>query len=197
MLTLDGDDSNIGVAVLKVIDQSTKFLPIQLATKFPNLEKLIVERSKLTSLQIHEFEGLLKLRTIEIRYNNISEIYEEAFDDVTELEHLDLSFNHIRSLPSKIFIRLVHLKTLILSNNQIEKLSADIFPRKNAIEEFRASNNLLEIIETKILRFLRKAKLIELTGNVCIDRKFDKSDNNLEGLLKLSGEIDLNCSADD
>lgn len=194
---LNGADSNMNVTVFKVIDQSIRFLPYQLAQVVPNLEKILIERSNLTSIHQHDFEGFSKLKTIEIRNNNLSVIHEAAFEDVTQLEHLDLSFNNIFSLPTKIFFRLVHLKTLILSNNQIEKFTANLLPRKNTIEKFCVNNNQLEIIETKTLRFLRKAKLIDLTGNVCIDLKFNRSEPESRTLVELSGEIDLNCSDDD
>lgn len=188
---------NDNVTSLIITDASAKFLPYQLAKVFPKLEKIIVENSSLTSLHKHDFKGFTQLKRIEIRRNNLSEIEDETFDDIRQIEFLDLSHNNIKNLPSKIFLSLVHLKTLILSFNQIEKFTADLLPRKNAIEEVRVDNNELELIETKILRYLRKAKTIDLTANVCIDLKFDKSDENSKTLVELSGEIDLNCSADD
>ena len=194
---LIGVNSNHSITDLIIVRQSIEFLPFKLAQVMPNLKKIFIERSKLTSIQKNDFEGLSKLNSIEIRHNNLSTIQEGSFDDIIQLELLDLSFNNIQSLPSKIFLRLVHLKTLILSNNQLEKFLADLLPRKNAIEEFRINNNQLEIIETKTLRFLRKAKLIDLKSNVCIDVKFDKNEQGSKGLVELSGKINLNCFVDD
>ena len=195
--SLGGVDSNIHVTILKIQDQSTKYFPINLAERLPNIIKIIVERSKLTSILKEDFAGFLKLKTIEIRYNNLSTIQEGSFDDIIQLEHLDLSFNNIASLPSKIFLRLVHLKTLILSNNQLVMLSADILPRKNVIEEFRINNNQLKLIETKIMRLLQKSILIDLESNVCIDLKFHKNLQGSKTIVELSGEIDLYCSVDE
>jgi Leucine-rich repeat (LRR) protein len=198
ILKIIGNDEEIKkVSVFTSIDQSLKFLPYELAKNFANLRKIIVERSKLTALHKTDFSGFSNLKRIEIRHNNLSLIENGTFDDVTQLEHLDLSYNNIQSLPARIFMKLIHIKSLILSHNQIESFTADLLPRKNAIEVVLIDNNQLEIIETKTLRFLRKTKLIDLTGNVCIDLKFDKADKSSKSLVELSGEIDLNCSSDD
>jgi Leucine-rich repeat (LRR) protein len=193
----DSDEITRSVKTFIVVDQSIKFLPFQLGQTLPKLDKIVVDRSNLTALQKHDFKGLTELRHIEIRHNNLTSIGDETFDDVTQIESLDLSSNNIRSLPSKIFLHLVHLKSLILSNNQIEKFTADLMPRKNAIEVFQVNNNELDLIETKILRYLRRAKIIDLSGNICIDLKYEKTENNSKALVELSGEIDLNCSSDD
>lgn len=188
-------DANI--TTFNVINQSINFLPFELYVTFPNLAEIVVERSKLTSLQRNDFKHLSVLKKIVIRYNNLTMIEAGTVDDVAQLEHLDLSFNNIQSLPVKIFAALTKVKTLILSENLLEKFTADLLPRKNAIEEFRIDHNQLEMIETKTLRFLRRAKLIDLSGNNCIDMKFDKAANTSRALVELSGEIDLNCNADD
>jgi Leucine-rich repeat (LRR) protein len=185
------------ITTLIVSGQSIKFLPFELAKALPKLEKIVVDKSNLSSLQKGDFKDLIELKHIEIRFNNLSSISEEVFDDVKQIEHLYLPNNNIQSLPPKIFLQLVHLKSLILSNNQIAKFTADLMPRKNAIEVFMADNNELELIETKILRFLRKARIIDLSGNVCIDLKYERAESSSKALVELSGEIDLNCSSDD
>ena len=185
------------ITTFKAINQSLKFFPYQLAQILPNLEKIVVERSNLTMIQNRNFEGFLRLKSLEIRFNNLATIQEESFDDITQLEHLNLSFNNIRLLPSKIFALLINLKTLILSNNQIQKITADILPRKNVIENFCVDYNQLEVIETKILKLLMKVKLIDFTRNICVDLKFDQCDSSSTTFIALSGEVNLNCSADD
>lgn len=198
ILKFNGNESidSSNVTVFTVTDQSIKFLPFELSKIFPDLESIIIERSKLTSLLSFDFRGLSKLKRIEIRHNNLSSIEAGTFDDISRLEFLDLSFNAIKSLPSKIFSQLVHAKTLNLSNNELETLTPDLLPRKNLIEEFLVNNNQLEMIETKILRLLRRSKKIDLTANLCIDLKYEVSDNTSKTLIELSGAIDLNCSTD-
>lgn len=188
---------NNSVNIFFADEQSIKYFPFQLSQQFPNLEKIEIQQSKLSALHRMDFDGFSKLAQIVMNNNNLSSISAGTFDSVPELELLDLSSNNIASLPTKIFTRLTRLRTLLLSNNRMITFTADFLPRKNVIDVFRVDNNRLEFIETKTLRFLRKAKLIDLTGNICIDMKFDKTENSTRALVELSGEIDLNCSADD
>ncbi|KAG4070983.1 hypothetical protein HA402_001420 [Bradysia odoriphaga] len=190
-------EPSLYVKIFVVDNQSIKFFPFQLSQHLPNLERIQILQSNLTTLHLTDFDGFPKLSEIVINNNNLSSISDGTFDTVPQLELLDLSTNGITTLPKHIFAKLTRLHTLILSHNQIVRFTADLLPRKNVIETFRADNNQLEFIETRTIRFLRKAKLIDLTGNVCIDMQFAKTENRTRALVELSGEIDLNCSADD
>lgn len=177
--------------------QSIKFFPFQLSQQFPNLERIEIQKSGLIALHGMDFDGFSKLVEIVMNGNNLSSISRGTFDAIPQLELLDLSSNNIVSLPSRIFTSLTRLHTLLLSNNRIVRFVADILPRRNVIDAMRLDNNQLEFIETKTIRFLRKAKIIDLTRNVCIDMKIAKTENSTRAFMELSGEIDLNCSADD
>lgn len=192
-----GGGSNNSVKVFFADNQSMKFFPYQLSHQLPNLERIEIQQSKLKALHRMDFNGFSKLTEIVMNRNNLSSISQGSFDTVLQLELLDLSSNHIVALPSKIFAKLSTLHTLLLSDNQIVRFTADLLPRKNSINVFCVDHNQLEFIETKTIRFLRKAKLIDLTENACIDMKFAKTENATRALVELSGEIDLNCSVDD
>lgn len=185
------------ISTLKIVDQSIKFIPLQLSKVLPKLTSIVIINSNLTCLQKNDFLGLNRLKELEIRGNNLTSIEEGTFDDLTQLEVLDLSSNEIISLPPKSFLNLKFLKKLILSFNQLEKFTADLLPIKGTIEEFRINDNLLEMIEARSLRFLRNAKVIDFSNNTCIDDKYEKTNNNRKYLAALSGEIDLSCSSDD
>lgn len=196
-VNLAEENSNLQLLTFEVADQSMKFIPFKLSTAFPNLTSIVILRSKLSFLHKTDFEDFKSLKKIEITHNNMSSVEDGTFDGLTQLEFLDLSSNKIISLPSKIFSQLKNVQMLILSSNEIERFTADLLPLRNAIEEFRIDNNKLEFIETKTLPYLRKAKLIDFSGNTCIDMKFEKSQNNRHALLELSGEIILSCSLTD
>jgi len=191
---LNGRDAN--TTSIRVDNQFIKFFPHLLYKNFPHLKKIEVKQSNLISLHKTNFYGLDELTHIVITHNNLSSIDEGTFDSTPQLEFLDLSSNGILSVPMNAFSKLIHMHTLILSDNQIVNLMVNILPRKNVIEKFQINKNQLEVIETKLIRYLRKAKMIDLTENVCIDMKFEKSGNSSRALIELSGEIDLNCSSD-
>ena len=194
---LNSKEFNLNITSLFLIDQCTKFMPFQIAQVLPNLQEICVERSNLTSLMDHDFVGLMKLKKIVIRYNNLTSIYGEAFNNITQLEHLDLSFNNIRSLPTNAFKSLVNLKVIILSNNQMKRIMADILPQRNTVQVFNVHNNRLEFIESKILRYLKRAIKINFSGNICISLNFERNDPKSKTLAELSGETTINCSHED
>lgn len=191
------DGLNNSVKVFFAENQSMKFFPFQLSHHLPNLERIEIQQSKLTALYRMDFAGFTNLTEIVINENNLSSISQGSFDTNFQLELLDLSSNNIVALPMRIFAKLTRLHTLLLAHNRIVRFTASLLPRKNLIDTFRVNNNRLEFIETKTIRFLRNAKLIDLTGNVCIDIKFARTEKSTRELVELSGEIDLNCSVDD
>lgn len=185
------------VEVFSVTGQSMKFFPFQLSKFLPKLQVISIEKSQLSGLQANDFSGFEDLNEITIKENNLTLIEAGAFDGLVKLEYLDLSHNNIRSLPPKIFFNLFHLKTLILSNNLIKQLNIGLVGRKNVVVEFRADNNQLEIMESKMLRYLRKANVIDLSKNVCIDMTYNSSDTNGKSFADLYTEIDISCSPDE
>jgi Leucine-rich repeat (LRR) protein len=181
---------------LLIVNQIVRFLPLQLAKTFANLQKLIVVSSQLTCIRTQDFSGFWNLQWIEISGNNLTTIEANAFDGVAQLQHLDLSSNHIQSLPSQLFQPLINLKQLKLSNNEIKVLNADVLPPLNAIEVFEIDDNKLEEIKNRILRILKKATKINLSGNICIDKTYERKDENyLEALNMLQMLVSFNCGS--
>lgn len=179
-------------------NQDIKFLPLDLAGSFVNLLKLVVEHSRLISIQKQDLRNLTQLQLLSLSSNNLTSIGEGAFDDVIKLEYLNLAENQITTLPSKIFAKLVQLKFLFLSDNRLAHLSADILPRKNSIEELWVRNNKLNMIQTKIFRYLRAAKWLDFIGNECVNMLFNAG-NVVEGIIlaQLVAEVDFSCSWDE
>lgn len=184
------------VEVFLVKDQVMKYLPLELHKVFSKLNEVAVVNSSLTALQQSDFKGLDHVKIIKIIFNNISSIEEGTFTNVPLLEYLNLSENNIFSLPSRVFSKLKKMKFLILAGNKLKKLAADFLPKRNQIQELMVQGNQLQLIETKMLRLVRNAQVINFTGNGCIDLKYQKTDNSSRSMVEISGEIDLNCSAD-
>lgn len=193
---LNGEHSkNFGtdsVSGFLAIGQTMKFLPFQLAQMLPNVKNILIDRSQLTALQKNDFEGFKLLKEIFIRFNNLTSIDPEVFN-LQGLEILDLSSNNIQSLPSKLFLKLIQLKSLNLSNNSLQKLPAELLLRKNKIQEFWLNNNKLEIIEIQVIRCLRRALIVDLSNNECIDMKYDKQGGS-KIFAELFTEVDVSCS---
>lgn len=183
------------VKTLKIAQQSTNYFPANIPEIFVNLEEIIIENSGLSALLKNDFKGFeMKLKTITISNNNITRIDEHVFDELQALEHLDLSSNEIKELSNGVFASLTKLKKLKLSNNLLVRFMPDYLPKKNFIEEFYINNNQIEVFPAKSLRHLKKSKIIDLRGNVCIDVRFSNSVHELKDLLGIAGNLDFNCS---
>lgn len=183
------------VEIFSALDQTMLFMPYGMATKFSKLKEINIQRSKLTALQQHDFDGLAELKQIWITFNNISSIGAGAFDSVPQVETLCLASNNIQNLPANIFANQSRLKTLILSDNQLKRLPANILKSRNIISDFEVQNNQLEFIDPKILRSLKTAKTIDLTGNTCINQKLDNPKVDIQkAFVELYGAIDMFCS---
>lgn len=184
------------VKILNATDQKTKFIPRDISKILINLEEIIIENSGLSALLSLDFSGFAKLIKVQITNNNITKIDENVFADLKNLETLDLSANNIFALPDNLLTPLTKLKVLILSSNKIVRFKVEFLPKKNMIQEFYIDRNQLEFFHTRTLKHLRKSKVIDLSGNVCIDQKYDDSIDNAKKLMEISGFVDFNCSDD-
>lgn len=195
-LSSEDDEIITNVTIFAVIDQSMKFIPLKLSELFPELEKLVIVRSELSAILKDDLRGFSVLKDVVIQDNDLSIIEEGAFDDLPQLEHLDLSSNNIKSLPVNAFHNSGFLKTLFLSSNQLVALTGDLLSHMNEIIEFRADGNKLEKIDVNF-RHLVNVTSVDLRGNVCIDMKFDKTDESSKNFFELSGEIYIKCASDE
>ena len=71
-----------------------------------------------------------------------------------------------------LFKKLNQLKTLNFSDNKLQSFVSELLPLNNFIEELHVKNNKLENIYSAIISDLKNAKIIDLTGNICVDFKY-------------------------
>lgn len=194
-LQIEGQNQS-SIKKLAIVNQKMLFFPSKMAEALPYLMQIVVIQSQLTTLHKTDFEGLSQLRELTIERNNISKIEEGIFDEIPQITHLNLAYNNIESLPLKAFTKLMKVKILILKGNRLTKFDASFLPKKNVIKDFQLQENKLEFLDSKILRLLRNADVIDLSDNVCINLKYRKSDAKAKTLIDLSGFIEFECNED-
>ncbi|XP_008287182.1 toll-like receptor 18 [Stegastes partitus] len=87
-------------------------------TQFPStLEEIDLSFNKLQAVGADDFLRLPQLRVLQLRYNNISHIDNDAFRNNALLEHLDIFNNSLQEIPAAALTPLTNLKTLYMSNN--------------------------------------------------------------------------------
>lgn len=204
LFPLDFDNVNVtkkSITSLVISQQIAIFLPYQISTKFPDLEEIVVDDSKLSALLTSDFTGLLKIKIIQITNNNITTIESDVFNNLQLLENLDLSSNEIRMLPAHIFASLSNLKVLNLSYNKLSRFEVKLLPNQNKIDQFYLNGNEIQHLGTQTLDKLQKScKIIDFSENKCIDRLFDQGgedDRNGQQLWIMRNDIIENCTSID
>lgn len=98
--------------------------------QFTGLTDLTVSNCKLLQLPENTFQGLQKLKRLNIRSKNYEwspiknlEVTINAFNGLTELQSLDLAQNNIKFVPSGTFCSMDNLHTLNLTHNKIKTVA--------------------------------------------------------------------------
>ena len=104
-----------------------------------------------TNIKYRYFEGLIKLKLLKIRFNDIRNITNDIFKDLKSLLTLDLETNNIKYITSGAFHGLIKLKTLRLNNNKIiglDKGTFNIHNKTGIYESIEIRNNALKTIKS-------------------------------------------------
>ena len=81
----------------------------------------------LTELPSGTFDGLTKLKYLDLDNNGLETLSADVFDGLDSLRTLELNSNRLSTLPADIFDGLTKLEELGLSDNDLEALPADVF----------------------------------------------------------------------
>lgn len=86
--------------------------------QFPStLEQIDLSYNKLQAVYADDFVHLPQLRILQLQFNNISHIDNDAFKNNTLLEHLNIFNNSLQESPATALTPLLNLKELYMSNN--------------------------------------------------------------------------------
>lgn len=140
------------------------------------------------------FGGSSTIKMLVASHNLIKNIH--SIGNFSDLIELDVSYNAVASLGDDAFLNLVNLAILNLASNPIQVLQSKIFSSNLNLRQLNLSHTCLTFIESGTFFKPHKLQSIDLTGN-----NFEKFDFNvflprLDGLreLFLDGNrlIDLN-----
>ena len=79
----------------------------------------------MTTLPAGVFDGLTRLRLLDLGENRLTTLPDGVFDELTRLEHLWLSENQLTTLPAGVFDELTSLRWLSLESNHLVGLTRD------------------------------------------------------------------------
>lgn len=158
LMTVGEEKESNNVMKLRLKNQTTIFMPINLGIIFKNLRTLHVSDCPLDSIRRENFANMQQLQYLSLSHNNLQSVPAEVFDDLINLRTLLLSNNQLESLPNAIFDKLRHLKAVNLFNNKFRSLPDYLFNKNFNLEMIDITCNPLAEISPKLLLPLVKLK---------------------------------------
>ncbi|KAM4601012.1 protein S100-A1 isoform 1-T2 [Polymixia lowei] len=104
--------------------------------QFPStLEDIDLSYNKLQAVRADDLLNLPELRILQLQFNNISYIADDAFKQNLLLEHLDIFNNSLQEIPAAALRPLSNLQKLYMSNNLYKHATlADSFSKFNKLQ---------------------------------------------------------------
>lgn len=90
-------------AYLVVFDEVTKYLPLNIAECFSNLQAIHVVEKDLQRIDGNSFKNLTALKIIQLNGNKISHLPDDTFSNLPELMVLILRSNNIKQINFEVF----------------------------------------------------------------------------------------------
>nr|QWW30860.1 TLR14 [Siniperca chuatsi] len=124
------------------------------------LEEIDLSYNKLQALHANDFLRLPQLRILQLQYNNISHIDNDAFKNNTLLEHLDIFNNSLQEIPATALTPLLNLKKLYMSNNLYKHATlADSFSKFVKLQVLSMGGPLVKGLKKADFQSLKNIKL--------------------------------------
>lgn len=184
--------TNDNVMVFSNVYTKTNFLPNGLAKIFPHLERFYVASSRLKFISRKNFIGFKKLKTLDLRYNEIESIPDDAFLDLFNVEVLTISGNLIKKLPLNAFVSMMELKYFDASDNEIKEFDDEMLSQNSQLEEILLENNKIKRIQSNFAKF-KDIGFIDLRDNDCIDSFYLRDPPDYPTIFEFQEGINSSC----
>ncbi|XP_066274935.1 leucine-rich repeat-containing protein 26-like [Branchiostoma lanceolatum] len=107
-----------------------------------NLSQLIVRDSQVKSVSENAFDGLSKLETLDLSYNQIGSLGKGTFKDLHALRELYLQGGLLQNIEEKSFDSCKTLHKLHLQSNRLTSLPKDLLsPLKSTLKQLGLTGN--------------------------------------------------------
>ncbi|XP_051020450.1 nephrocan [Acomys russatus] len=122
-----------------------------------NLEVLKLNDNSICVLHGSDFEGLKKLKVLELKNNLISALTPSMLFSLTSLQSLVVDGNNIASVAGPL--SLPHLKSMSMENNKLHLVPGNVFASLQNLQLLSFSGNFLTKIPTNLPRSLLALKM--------------------------------------
>ena len=133
------------IEYLQVIDKEIFALKPGDFEGLSRLKILDLEGNKLTALDASVFSGLANLETLVLSRNPLTKL-DNAFGILPNLRHVDLSGGRLFAISPVTFSGNAKLEAVFLSDNELEEIPPDVFLKNDALKVIDLSGNRLSEI---------------------------------------------------
>lgn len=131
----------------------------------PYLSHLYLRNDSLTEIEPAAFEGLKRIKLVDLSHNLIQTVPVEAFK-YTKINRLSLEGNTLLKIPENgSILHASFLTSFSLKNCNIKHFSESVFGEVPALIDLDISQNLLEVLPDKIFSTLQYLSYLDLSGN--------------------------------
>jgi Leucine rich repeat len=201
--------SNANVQAVEIRGSNTPFTIPQIFTTFPNIVELFIHNSNLQSISIPDtvqlqridfnrnnisrilngtFSGQRQLTFLQIANSQVEVVEQDAFIGLANVTYLNLAFNRIELILPPTMVPLTNLATCDLEGNLLTRMNCGVFGRSANLRSLYLENNRINAICTNFTRRLSSTvTFLNLSGNRCVDRRFQLGDEL--GLITLNNAL--------
>ncbi|XP_026333680.1 leucine-rich repeat-containing G-protein coupled receptor 6-like [Hyposmocoma kahamanoa] len=129
---------------------------------------LILNSNKLSEIYFTN----LRLKTLELKRNQIEKLNAMSLRLPLSLTSLDLSENKIREIGPSTFIYARRLKHLSLANNQLTTIQYGTFQGLTTLSSLDLSNNMITNLDSKLFMDLKTLDVLYLRSNGLVDLQY-------------------------
>ncbi|GIY66873.1 hypothetical protein CDAR_476592 [Caerostris darwini] len=169
------DSSRDTLKRIEIIHNDVEKFPFEELSSFSKLEYINLKYNSIKRIPDEAFGRVVndKIKQIDLSFNKINHIGSNAFKYLTKLEKIDLRYNKLTVINNLAFSALYENSKLILhlGNNKIMFVSEDAF-QNQVFKSLNLTDNNLTTLQEKAFRGILKRMAERRTGTIAVGGKF-------------------------
>ncbi|KAF2906149.1 hypothetical protein ILUMI_00029 [Ignelater luminosus] len=171
-----------GLKILNASHNQITKIPKNSFPKLYELHTIDLSYNNLSDIFNSVFQTLFSLRMLDLSHNSLETLKPSTFGAVPTLLELDLSYNQLRDIARSALTRLASMRNLIVKGNNLETL----FQLPISVSHLDLSNNWIQELPPKFWPSMNSLLSLDLSYNLLGDNLVQGSFQNLLTLQKLN-----------
>ncbi|GJQ65246.1 hypothetical protein Trydic_g7374 [Trypoxylus dichotomus] len=155
------------------------------------LQHLNLSFNKISNISQNAFQKNDKLKSISLMWNEIKHLKPTTFKTLIDIESIDLTRNHLKKLEEHLFLYNGNLKFLDVKFNNLVEISSVMFHHLPKLKTLDLSFNHIENVPSHIFKYNYGLKELNLQNNKIKTLDFGLSHLSLSELNLLGNPLDM------